>query len=193
VSAGGLAFPAAHIGYGLAIAGGAAALLQISVMPYLLRTVDLGKLYTATLAAWPASFAMLPVLHFLAERASTPVSDGEGGTELSTGTMILLWAGIAFSLALSRLGCMAYSAHMLLTKDAAPAPEALGRTNGLTQVFHTSARALAPTVVSALFALSSGQSGILRYGWAAAMVCICLYACRTADDIQRVRRNRGMY
>jgi hypothetical protein len=192
VSAGGLAFPAAHIGYGLAIAGGAAAFLQIAVMPYLLRTFDLGRLFKITMSAWPASFALLPFLHCLAERASTPTLDGQGSVELSTGTMALLWTGIALSLALSRVGCMGYSAHMLLTKDAAPSQEALGRTNGVVQVSHTSARALAPTVVSALFALSSAQVGVFRYGWAAAMVCISMFAFRTADEIQRVRRSRGL-
>jgi hypothetical protein len=86
---------------------------------------------------------------------------------------------------------MAYSAHMILVKDAAPAPEALGRTNGLAQVFFTSARAVAPAVVSALFAVSSAQGGVIRYAWALAMVGVCLVACRGADEIQKIRRARG--
>jgi hypothetical protein len=174
---------AAHIGYGLAIAGAAAALIQLLAMPTLLRVLDTARLYSLTLAAWPASFAILPFLHALAERAQS--TNGSG--ELGVATMILLWIGIALSLGLSRLGCMAYSAHMILVKDAAPAPAALGRTNGLAQVFHTSARALAPTLVSAFFAASSVQNGALRYTWAVAMAIICIIACYGARTIQRER------
>jgi hypothetical protein len=148
-------------------------------MPYLLRTLDTGVLYALSVAAWPAAFGLLPVAHAFAE-ALTP------GTMATT----VVWAVVATSLALSRLGCMAYSAHMILVKDAAPSSAALGRTNGLAQVFHTSARALAPSLVSALFALSSARAGVARYGWAAAMVVLCVAACRGASAIQ-ARRGRA--
>jgi hypothetical protein len=122
----------AQIGYGLAIAGASAAAIQLLAMPYLLRALDAGTLYALTLAAWPAAFGVLPAAHWLSESGYSGVA---------------VWTLIATSLCLSRLGCMAYSAHMILVKDAAPTKAALGRTNGLAQVFHTSARALAPSLV----------------------------------------------
>jgi hypothetical protein len=165
-----------------------ATLLQIIAMPWLLRNIDVGRLFKLTLAAWPAAFAILPFLHYLAEWADTPDDSGS----FSAGTMVLLWSGIALSLGLSRIGCMAYSPHMILVKDAAPSPSALGRTNGVAQVFHTSSRAIAPTIVSAFFAVSSVQAGFLRYMWAAAMVVICIVSCKGAGSIQTQRRRAGM-
>jgi hypothetical protein len=159
-------------------------------MPYLLRALDAGTLYALTLAAWPAAFGVLPAAHWLSESGFSAVA---------------VWTLIATSLCLSRLGCMAYSAHMILVKDAAPTKAALGRTNGLAQVFHTSARALAPSLVRYAHLSSTRlryhtdarpvryspcpphRACIARYAWAAAMVALCCVACRGASSIMTLR------
>jgi hypothetical protein len=79
-------------------------LLQLTVMPCLLRTFDNQWIYQFTMAMWPYSFAILPLLNLIAYH----------GTVEATGAMrpvaaAALCVGIGMTLLVSRIGMLAFS------------------------------------------------------------------------------------
>jgi hypothetical protein len=66
------------------------------------------------------------------------------------------------------------SVNMILLRDHAPSPSALGTTNGLAQLFMSLARAISPAFASSLFALSVDGHLLGGQLWVAAMVGVAL-------------------
>lgn len=119
VSKGGLGFPSHSIGIALAIAGGLSAAIQAAILPALLRRFDPRDMYGFCMAMWPAAFAALPVLNFIAREGSMLLADGQIG--LDDNTSAVIWVCIAVVLVISRTGCMCYSyVHPLFLLPPAP-------------------------------------------------------------------------
>lgn len=77
-------------------------------MPILLRRYEAAKIYSVCIATWPLVFLILPCLNLIA-RYGVLVNEatGEPGP-LSIHAKAMLWTGIFFDLALSRMGGIAY-------------------------------------------------------------------------------------
>ncbi|KAF9458660.1 major facilitator superfamily domain-containing protein [Collybia nuda] len=178
IEAGGLAFSASQIGYSLAVAGTISASIQLLFLPTLLRTFDIAKMYNFCMLLWPLSFAFLPVLNHIARTGFN-----EGAGTLDSRIMFVLWTGIAFVLACSRVGCLAYSISMILVKENAPGPASLGSTNGLVQFSMCLARAFSPAFVSSAFAYSTQTNILGGHLWVLVMVCICFWGCYLSREI----------
>ncbi|KAI0689432.1 MFS general substrate transporter [Cytidiella melzeri] len=183
IHTGGLAFTAAEIGLALATSGAISACLQIFFMPYLLRRFDHAKMYNSFMGIWPYVYTFIPALNVIARWGAVvgEVPGVEEGTVVTVivgvtpGTKALLWCGIGVLLGMARVACLGYSVSMLLVKDSAPNPSALGKTNGLAQFAMCFSRAFAPAFASTLFAFSvSFAFWPLRYLWVFVMVFIAI-------------------
>ncbi|KAF9262151.1 MFS general substrate transporter [Marasmius fiardii PR-910] len=176
VKGGGLGFSASQIGFSLATAGSTSALIQLFFMPSILRRYKLVNIYNVCIAFWPIVFAILPTLNLIARHGSNP-------GELDARSTSLLWLGIVITLALSRIGCLAYSVNMILVKEAAPDPLALATLNGLVQCFMCLARAISPAVVGAVFSISVEYGLLGGYFWSIFMVICCIIGCLAGKGI----------
>jgi len=170
VTTGGLGYPAAQIGYALAIAGASAALLHMLVMPSLLRRIAPVTAYKFCMKLWPIAYIALPLLNILA-RAGLQVNEFEPEVEtLKPVYAVAVWIGIGACLAFTRVANLAFSLSMILVKDTSPSPGALGAANGLAQFSMCMARAISPAFVSALFAVSVDNHILGSYLWVIVMV-----------------------
>ncbi|KAL0578152.1 hypothetical protein V5O48_003857 [Marasmius crinis-equi] len=176
IRSGGLGFSASQIGFSLAAAGTVSALIQLLFMPTILRRYKLASIYNVCIAFWPVVFALIPVLNVIARY-------GDAGDGLDVQTTSVLWVGILFILALSRVGCVAYSVNMILVKEAAPNPMVLASLNGLIQCVMCLARAISPAIVGAIFSLSVEFNLMAKYFWAFFMVISCLIGCAMGKGI----------
>ncbi|KAH9934807.1 MFS general substrate transporter [Fomitopsis serialis] len=168
IERGGLNFQTHQIGYALAMSGVASVLLQLFFMPYLLRRFDHARMYNVCMAIWPFCYVLMPGLNIIA-RAGIDEATGEP----SDAARAFIWMGIAGLLLTARTACLAYSVSMILVKEAAPHPSALGSTNGLAQFFMCFARSFAPAFTSSLFAFSNGfDFFLLRYLWVLVMAVL---------------------
>ncbi|KAF8630390.1 hypothetical protein AX15_002946 [Amanita polypyramis BW_CC] len=149
ISLGGLSFSDSQIGYSLAIAGSISAGIQLLFLPLLLRIFNNAKLYNFCMALWPFAFVVLPFLNHIAVNGAETLTD-----TLDAKTNSMLWVGVAVTLCLSRVGCLAYSISMVLVKNNVPNPSSLGATNGLVQFAMCISRAFSPVFVSAAFSWS---------------------------------------
>jgi hypothetical protein len=95
---------ASQIGFSLATSGAIAAAIQLSIMPYLLRTFDSAKMYNFCMGLWPYTFLVLPILNIIAR-----VGLDETTGEIGANTVAFLWTGIAFVLLLNKIAGLAYS------------------------------------------------------------------------------------
>jgi hypothetical protein len=73
-------------------------------MPTLLRSFDTVKMYFFCMSIWPFTFIVLPFLNLIAR----------GGFDETTGLVddehtAMLWVGIMFTLALTRVAVLSYS------------------------------------------------------------------------------------
>lgn len=165
VSDGGLDFSTSTIGYALAIAGSSSIAIQTLILPTLLIHFGHAQLYNFCMFMWPAAYLLMP---FLTLFAYSPIQ---------------LWFAIAFVLAVSRVACLAYSVSMVLVKENAPSPYALGQSNGLVMFAMCVSRAFAPAFVSSLFVLSI-KNGILGgHMWTVVMIAIGLLGCSLSRSI----------
>lgn len=174
VQSGGLNFSASQIGLSLATSGCIAALIQIFVMPHVLRKFVAAKLYVFAMSAWPLAYSMLALLNFIARG-----SVGEDGVRSASMTA-MLWAGIAVILGTSRIGCTAYSLSMILIRENSPSPTCLARSNGVVQFAMCSARTFAPFLASSIFVFSINSKILGGYLWAVIMVLISLLGVMTS-------------
>ncbi|EPQ58389.1 MFS general substrate transporter [Gloeophyllum trabeum ATCC 11539] len=181
ISSGGLHFSPSEIGYSLATCGSLAACVQLFLLPVVLRRFDTARVYTFCMGLWPCVFLMMPLLNAIAR-------SGLQDDEVSVDAKALVWIGVAIMLALSRLGCLAYSLNMILVKENAPSVAALGATNGIATFAQCFARAISPAVVSSLFALSSEKQLLRGYMWVATMVAISIFGCILSTGIAEGRR-----
>lgn len=90
-----------QIGYALAVAGILSALFQIVFMPIALRNFSCTKLYKFCIGLWPFTFLLLPLLNWIA----SVDPDASANSHVRQ----LLWLGIGLILAISRVGCLAFS------------------------------------------------------------------------------------
>jgi hypothetical protein len=93
-----------EIGYTLAMAGAMAALVQISVLPYVMRTFDNWKTYSFSMTLLPYAFTTMPLLNLLAQSGYDETTGA-----MTPGTSIAMWICIAITQILSRLGMMGYT------------------------------------------------------------------------------------
>ncbi|KAK7049264.1 hypothetical protein VNI00_005865 [Paramarasmius palmivorus] len=177
---GGLGFSASQIGFSLASAGAVSALMQLFFMPTILRRYKLAAIYNFCVAFWPVVFAALPVLNVIARYGLNA-----DGTELDTHSTSLLWVGVIVILATSRVACLAYSVNMILVKENTPSPTVLASVNGLIQCFMCLSRAISPTIVSCVFALSGEHHLLGGYFWSLFMVVCTLGGCSLAKGISQ--------
>ena len=74
---------------------------------------------------------------------------------------------------------------MILVRDSAPDPSALGATNGLAQFTQCFARAFSPTFASSLFAWSVGSSHpVFRYAWVIILAGISMFGTTFSRKIE---------
>ncbi|KAF5324485.1 hypothetical protein D9611_004545 [Ephemerocybe angulata] len=137
---GGLDFNTSTIGYALAIAGTSSIAIQTLILPSLLRHFGHAHLYNFCMSMWPIAYILMPFLNLFAYE---PVQ---------------LWIAITVLLSVSRVACLAYSVSMVLVKENAPSPYALGQSNGLVMFAMCASRAVAPAFVrSGLFHPGTGS------------------------------------
>ncbi|KAJ8592806.1 MFS general substrate transporter [Rhizopogon salebrosus TDB-379] len=180
IESGGLAFSASQIGYSLATSGVIAALIQLCIMSYLLRTFDPAKMYNFCMSLWPYTFLFLPFLNLIA-RAGLDETTGE----LGVNTVALLWVGIAFILLLCKVAGLSYSISMILVKMNAPSPASLGQSNGIVQFAMCFSRAFAPFLVSSMFAISIDYNLLGGYLWAVIMVAVSFMGATISRKIEQ--------
>ncbi|KAF8525796.1 major facilitator superfamily domain-containing protein [Hysterangium stoloniferum] len=166
ITSGGLSRPTDEIGYSLAVAGFTSVVLQLFLMPWLLRKFDLDSMYRLCMGLFPFIFVALPLLNLLA-RSGVSGDDVQVTVEW---IKVALWSGIIVTLAMSRVAVLSFSFNLILVKESAPSPESLGSTNGLTQWFQCVARSVSPAFVSSMFALSVDRHLLGGYLWVIVMI-----------------------
>ena len=104
IASGGLSRPADEIGYSLAASGLTSVVLQLFLMPWLLRTFNLDAMYRVCMGLFPCAFVSLPLLNLLARMGVN--SEGYVTVEWVRGA---IWVGIVATLALGRIASLAFS------------------------------------------------------------------------------------
>ncbi|EKM55775.1 uncharacterized protein PHACADRAFT_96118 [Phanerochaete carnosa HHB-10118-sp] len=145
-------------------------------LPVFLRRHDALAVFRFTLLTWPLTFALMPPLNALARRAQ-----GGGAADEA-----LLWVAISFVLFMSRLGCLAFSIVMILTKDHTPTSFALGTTNSLSEFSQMLGVAVEPTC-SSIFAFSTSHHLLGGHLWA---VVICILSLLGDYSASRMAKHR---
>ncbi|KAF9058552.1 major facilitator superfamily domain-containing protein [Rhodocollybia butyracea] len=181
---GGLGFLPSTIGFILSSSGLISAALQVFVMPILLKRVEASKLYNIAISAWPISFAALPILNIIARRGLVQAT---GNLDLVSN--IMLWATLVFIVAMSRIGGMAYSINMILTRTNTSGPAALSVSNGVMGCSMSLARIASPALASSIFALSEEYHLLGGYLWSLCMVCSSLTAMGLGRKISRLSQS----
>ncbi|KAG6333599.1 hypothetical protein ID866_5484 [Astraeus odoratus] len=177
IQSGGLSFSASNIGYALATSGGISVSLQMFVMPHLLRKFDCAKIHVFCMTLWPFAYFCLPFLNIIARDAIR-----EGG-EWDSHSTAILWVGIIFVLGITRVGALAYSTSLILTKENTPNSASLGKSNGIVQFSMCLARSFAPFTVSSLFAISIDNNLVGGYLWVIIMVFVSILGVQTSHSI----------
>ncbi|KAI0820024.1 MFS general substrate transporter [Trametes gibbosa] len=184
---GGLAFSPAQIGRAISSMGAVSILLKLC-MPKLLRRFGTLGMFDFAMLAWMATFAAMPLASFVAQRAVSAVSPTTppvGGFLRETSTRE--WVAVAVPLFLSRLGCLAFSIIMILTRDHAPGSASLGTANGLAELAQSLASTVGPTIASSLFAVSASKNLLGGYLWVVFMLLLSLLNCWVARRIRNYR------
>ncbi|KAF9061696.1 major facilitator superfamily domain-containing protein [Rhodocollybia butyracea] len=182
---GGLGLLPSTIGFILSSSGLISAAMQVFVMPILLKRVEASKLYNIAISAWPISFATLPILNIIARRGLVQAT---GNLDLISD--IMLWATLVFVVAMSRIGGMAYSINMILTRNNTSSPAALTVSNGLVSCAMSLARMTSPAWLGiSIFALSQEYHLLEGYLWSLCMVCSSVTAMILGRKISRLSQS----
>lgn len=91
------------IGYSLSISGLISLLLQLMIMPYLVRTYNKAKMYHFCFWMFPLAFPILGVLNVIARGGYDEVTG-----ELSSHASAAIWVGITITQAMSRFAGLAF-------------------------------------------------------------------------------------
>ncbi|KAG8810715.1 hypothetical protein FRC19_004354 [Serendipita sp. 401] len=171
---GGLGFRPFRIGLAISISGIMGGLLSVLGMPRILRRWSPGVVYWFAMGFWPLAFAIMPVLNTISrwKLELTMMPEDPVVSVPSAESDPAVWIGIVIALAASKIGCMAYGCNMLLVRTSAPAPNALGSTNGVVHLSINFARAISPALTSSLFAFSTQHNILQGSLWAWVMVII---------------------
>ncbi|KAF9061693.1 hypothetical protein BDP27DRAFT_1337714 [Rhodocollybia butyracea] len=180
----GLGFSPSTIGFTLSSSGLISASMQVFVMPIILKRVEASKLYNISISAYPIVFATLPVLNVIAR----------GGAEQEIGNLglvsnIMLWGTLTFIIAASKVGGMAYSLTLMLTRTNTYSPAALSVSNGVMSCAMSLGRMISPALACSIFALSGEYHLLGGYLWSLCMVCSSLTAVVLARNISRLSRS----
>ncbi|CAK5279462.1 unnamed protein product [Mycena citricolor] len=167
IARGGLSFSVDEIGYALALSSIILALLQLFVMPHLLRLFRPVVLLHFTMWMWLVPFALMPWIHIIAKNG---LAAGTGSQDPEN--YVRMWIAVAIMLSTSRIGALGFAANMLLVKDQAPSPSSLGALNGMIQVIMGLSRCFSPVFVSSIYALSSHSQGPFPQ-WVLVMFVLC--------------------
>ncbi|KAJ7079937.1 major facilitator superfamily domain-containing protein [Mycena belliarum] len=186
IEKGGLGFSVVEIGYTLAMSSALFAGHQLFLMPYLLRTFDMARLYIFGMAVWPLSFAVIPFLNVIARLGADPDSTARSKEEYQ----VLLWVGITASQVVSRVAVMSFPTNLILVRSNSPSPSDLGAANGLNQLIMALARCVSPSFVSTLFALSVNRNLLGGHLWAVAMTLLSVWGYHISRKVENPGRNK---
>ncbi|KAJ6472387.1 major facilitator superfamily domain-containing protein [Mycena vulgaris] len=187
IEKGGLAFSVTEIGYTLAVSSAGFAAIQLLLMPTLLRTFDIARMYIVCMSVWPISFALLPFLNGIARLGL----DTESDTDHSKFNLrVVLWIGIAVVQLFSRVGFMSFSTNLLLVRSNSPSPSALGAANGLNQFVMALARCASPAFFSTVFALSIDNDLLGGHLWVIIMTLISTWGYHTSRRVENPGRHK---
>jgi len=117
------------------------------IFPVIQRKYNNRRLYILFTAAWAVAFFFLPLGNIVAK-----LMDAEGVTERMQNRV--MWGVIGVLLLPNRVAVNVYPLNMIIVKTSIDNPAYLGSMFGLQQTFSSSARAIAPTFVSVLFAFN---------------------------------------
>ncbi|KAI0675155.1 MFS general substrate transporter [Trametes maxima] len=183
---GGLAFSPAQIGRAISSMGAVSILLKLC-MPRLLRRFGTLNMFDFCMVAWTATFAAMPFASFVAQRAAATATlldvSKDSLREVSTAE----WSAVALVLFLSRLGCLAFSIIMILTRDHTPGSASLGTANGLAELAQSLATMVGPTVASSLFAWSATHHLLGGHLWVVFMLAQSGFGSWVARRIRKYR------
>ncbi|KAF7975987.1 hypothetical protein HWV62_8144 [Athelia sp. TMB] len=179
---GGLGFSPATIGYALSASGVFLVLLQVLLMPRLLRTFDKAKMYNLTMWLFLPLYPLLATLNPIA-RSGYNTATGQ----LSTSTNALLWAAIALLLGTMRLANLGYGLSAVLVKEHCPNPASLGVSNGAITFVMSLARATAPTAVSSMFAFAVAGNLLGGFAWMLPMLGLALGGVYQSTRVVKMR------
>jgi len=147
IELGGIAFDTSQIGYALSMAGVMAVLMQIFLMPVLIRRSNHAKMYHLCMKLWFFPFLVLPFLNIIA------INGLDESGKMLPKTEVLLWIGISIAICAYRFSCLAFSFSMIIIKDHTAGPS-LSATNGLVNVAMSSARIFSPAIANSTFAVA---------------------------------------
>ncbi|OSD06738.1 MFS general substrate transporter [Trametes coccinea BRFM310] len=184
---GGLAFSPAQIGRALSGMGAVSILLKLC-MPKLLRRFGTLNMFDFCMIAWVATFASMPLASLVAKQAAAAGTLLFGGGEQAAREASTVeWTVVAFVLFLSRLGCLAFSIIMILTRDHTPGSASLGTANGLAELAQSLAATIGPTIASSLFAVSASKHLLGGYLWVVFMLLQAGWGLWVAKQIRKYR------
>ncbi|KAI0340698.1 MFS general substrate transporter [Trametopsis cervina] len=174
---GGLSMDPRRIAVALSIMGLVSIFLKAS-LPIFLKRFDTLSVYRFSVQAWPLTFALMPILNIIAR-----VSGPERGAAASA----LLWVSISLVLFASRLGTLAFSIIMILTKDHTPTSSALGTTNSISELAQMIGGSIGAPFIGALFSFSTTTAGSIAGGYLWVVV-ICVLSLLGDISARRIGR-----
>ncbi|KZP15464.1 MFS general substrate transporter [Athelia psychrophila] len=180
---GGLGLSTENIGYSLSTSGAVSLLLQLMIMPYLIRNFNLAKMYSLCFWMFPFMFPLLAVLNLVARGGY----DGTTG-ELSSQASAAIWVGIAIVMTMARFANLAFSFSVILIRENCPNPASLGMSNGLAQIAMCLARAFSPAFMSSIFALSVDYNLLGGFAWVVASFLVGLFGVAQSRSLIRLDR-----
>ncbi|KAJ3487521.1 hypothetical protein NLI96_g3470 [Meripilus lineatus] len=165
---GGLGFDPAQIGQALSIMGFISIFLKLSMTVILRpdRPHALTWLFNLTMSSWVLTFLAFPFLSWvvaLSENSSQGLLDED--TTLTIMGRKAVWFAASFVLLLSRIGCMAFTLVLILSREVSPNVASLGTTNGFTEFAQVLGIMGSPVIVSSLFAYSITHHALGGYLW----------------------------
>ncbi|KAJ7101542.1 major facilitator superfamily domain-containing protein [Mycena belliarum] len=184
IEEGGLAFSTTEIGYSLTIGAAVLALYQIFLMPPLLRKYDTARIYTACMAVWPISYALIAVLNTIA-RLGLSAQTARSKIEYT----IALWVAIVVIQIVSRVALLSLETSVLLVRSNAPRASALSAANGFNMLAMSLARCTSPSLVSALATVSIEKNILGGQLWVALMTLLSIVGFFVARHVQNPAGN----
>ncbi|KAF9805229.1 hypothetical protein IEO21_09135 [Rhodonia placenta] len=174
INHGGLALSPPEIGRALGIMGTVSIFLKL-LMPPLLRRFGVLTVFRWCMRSWLVTFASMSLLSVVAKQV-----EGAGGKAVE-------WTAISFVLFLSRIGCMAFSIIMILTKDHTPGTSSLGTSNGMAEFAQSLMGVFSPTIVSSLFAFSATHNVLGGQFWVVVLVLLSVLFTVPAERLRKYR------
>ncbi|KAG0702476.1 major facilitator superfamily domain-containing protein [Suillus ampliporus] len=137
-SFGGLGFSSNTIGLVMSAWSMLNGTVHVYAFPRLLRRFGPKRVYITSFAFFLIAFASYPLMSYMAQR------------QMEAG----MWLILCVQLVAYLIAWNTYSCIFLYVNNGAPSKDLLGATNGLAQTLGSTMRAVGPTTVSSLFALS---------------------------------------